>query len=642
MVSIPSVASLVDVDQEWARSIAIGAPPFHRRRHPAFRSTRTTDGAAAAQAWRAIVSGHRPGLDDEVLKTIGFDDAAVEEAFGDAVLEPGHSAPGWVECLVNTIRHLPQEEYGHSPTTDSIDVATACFSDAARSLLDWGVLEARHRFLDARTLTSFSRHLATRVVMTCGAVLELENLGRTDFRWDFTRDAWHQRLTGFPGLNYVVGTGVRQWRQNAFELVGRLGADLPTIRSFLLRDRDPGPVVRIDFDLGDRHNDGRSVATLTFASGDTVVYKPKDLRCADTFLRLVDTINAAAGELLLPSFRVLPRNGYSWEQFIPQQAVSGPESARSLFRRYGAVLRVLQLVEGQDFWIDNLRIWGELPFFVDLECAFQPRIDGLGFQVRLPELDPRLYDESVLPTGAVTQPMDVQNYGRQDFGGLAGNGIRALPLGLWKGYRDRNNGNILLRHGQLFWYPEVAWPVIDGVPVPSEDYLDTIEAGYRRAQEVLERCASRLRSSDGPLSDLPRLWVRALLRSTWEYLILLRSSLTPQSLLSGVARETALAHVFGTAPAWGDEERVSDRMRVAWSEVQALRALDIPQFLSNPATTLVADARGDTLADLFSGTAELRLEARLTDLEQFDTDAHARILRMGVVSINGVEGARHG
>ncbi|MFF6953827.1 type 2 lanthipeptide synthetase LanM [Streptomyces iakyrus] len=642
MVSTPSVASLVGVDQEWAQSIAIGAPPFHRYRHPAFRSTRTTDGAAAAQAWRATVSGHRPGLDDEVLKSIGLDGAAVEEAFGDAVLEPDHAAPEWVECLVSTIRHLPLEEYGHSPTADSIDVATACFRDAARSLLDWDLLEARHRFLDARTLTSFSCHLATRVVMTSSAVLELENLGRTDFRWDFTRGAWRQRLTGFPGLNYVVGTGVRQWRQNAAELVSRLGADLPAIRSSLLRDRDPGPVVTIDFDLGDRHNDGRSVAALTFASGDAVVYKPKDLRCADTFLRLVDTVNAAAGELLLPSYRVLPRDGYSWEQFIPQQAVSGPESARSLFRRYGAVLRVLQLVEGRDFWIDNLRISGELPFFVDLECAFQPRIDGLGFQVRLPELDPRLYEESVLPTGAVTQPMDVRGIGRQDFGGLAGSGIRALPLGLWNGYRDRDNGNILLRDGRLFWYPEVAWPVVDGVPVPSEDYLDDIEAGYRRAQAVLERCAPRLRSPDGPLHDLPGLRVRALLRSTWEYLVLLRSSLTPQTLLSGAARETALAHVLGTAPAWGAEERVSDRMRVAWSEVEALRALDIPQFLSSPATTLVADARGETLADLFSGTAELRLAARLTDLEQFDIDAHTRILRVGVASINGAEGVRHG
>ncbi len=625
-----------ELDSDWARAIAAGAPPFLRLTDPAFTTTRTPAGVEAGKVWRSLVAKHEAGLDDAALAAAGLDGDFLGQAFGDARLERRAPVPEWACILKAAVDHFPVEPLGHDPADDSIEAATGCFRESAAALLRWHEVVHRHHFLGERALSSFTRHLATRVVMSCAAVLELETMQTEQVRWDFTRSAWRQRLLGFTGLNYVMGTAIRQWHHNALELIDRLGRDLPEIRAALLGDQPVGDVANIDFDLGDRHHDGRSVAIVTFDSGASIVYKPKDLRCATTFWATAATLNSECGDPLVSNCRVLRRDGYCWEGYVAQGLVTGRADTARFFERYGALLRLLQLVEGRDFWVDNLRVSGGFPVFVDLECIFQPRIDGIGFPVQSPDFDGDLYEESVLPTAAVTQAMDVEGFGRQDFGGLAGNGPRALPLGLWSGYRDRDNGNILLRNGRLFWVPDVLWPEIDGQPALAHDFIDDLDRGYRLAQATIERCADRLRATDGPFRDLAALNVRALLRSTWEYLLLLRVSLNPTSLLSGVDRENVLAHVLATTPAWGDQRRSPERLRVAWSEVDSLRRLDIPEFLSNPTSSNVFDVEGKNLGELFSGTAQQRLGDRLAGIDTFEIDAHTQILRIGVQLIHAL------
>jgi hypothetical protein len=618
-------------DPDYARAIAVGAPPFSRCRHPAFRTASTRSGAEAGRAWRELVAQAGPGFDQVVLDVAGLDADSLGRAFGDADLLTDVAPPEWVRCLVTALAHFPVEPRRHDPSEDSVEVAADSFRGAAAALLDWDSdLVVRHPFLGDLALTAFSRHLATRVVMCCAAVLELESMHTVDAQWNFTRSAWRERLLGFPGLNYVMGTAVRQWRDNAHELIDRLHRDLGEIRTTLLAGRPTGAVVGIDFELGDRHHDGRSVSVVTFESGAAVVYKPKDLRCARTLLDLFAALNEESGHPLLRTFRILTRDRYAWEEYVAQDQVDDGAGTASFFERYGALLRVLQFVEGRDFWVDNLRVSRGFPVFVDLECILQPRIEGMGFQVSSPGIDVGLYDESVLPTAAVTQAMDVGELGRQDFGGLAGGGLRALPLGLWSGYRDRDNGNIFLRDGRLFWAPDVAWPQVDGRAAIAKDFLTDLDRGYRTAQSVLARSKERLAAADGPLHDIADVTVRALLRSTWEYLILLRVSLDPTALLSGPAREMVLAQVLATTPAWGDERRVRERGRVSWSEVTSLRNLDVPEFYSSPSTSVVHDVAGSPLGRIFSGTARERLVGRLVGIDDFAIESHAEMLRIGV------------
>ena len=460
--------------------------------------------------------------------------------------------------------------------------------------------------------------------------MELENTTRAEPIWDFSRDAWIERLCGFAGLNFVIGTAIRQWKQNALEILSRIGQDLPILQNTLFGGRATGMLVAMEGDLGDRHNDGRSVTFLTFASGDRVVYKPKDGGCAQKFQGLLALLNAASPSIPLSTQRILCCGSYSWEEYVAQRVATTEAEAARFFQRFGMILRVLQLLEGRDFWIDNLRVNGDSPVFIDLECIVQPRLEGEGVETPIMDLDPELYEELVLPTAAVTQPIFVPGFGKQDFGGLSSPGARVLPLGMWSGYRDRRNGNIWLKSGRLYWSPDAAWPETTGKAADPIDYLNDLETGYREMQRLLCRCSPQLRAPTSPLAGIGNVPVRALMRSTWEYLVFLRASLEPSELLDGNARELMLVNVLSTAHKWGRDDDATYRLRIARSELDAIRILDIPEFYNLPSTADLLDTSGLIVSGLFCGSACARLLNRLDNVDFFDVETHVRILKAGV------------
>jgi hypothetical protein len=627
-----SVAKLESNEGEWANAICSGTPPFLRLRDPAFQLEEVRSGAEASRRWVEIACQGSPELAPELFSVLGLDESQVAQAFGHARLVSGERLPAWADCLIRAIRALPEHQAESAPNEDSSEAAARAFLEAANQLLGWNELRVQYPFLDASVLGCLARQLATRVLLACGATLELENTTRVDPVWDLSRGAWMDRLCGFTGLNFVVGTAIRQWKQNALDILSRIGQDLPLLRETLL-SANTGPLVAIDGDMGDRHNDGRSVAILTFASGGRVVYKPKDSRSAQKYLDLVALLNAASPSVTLRTQRILCRGSHTWEEFVQQrEAATGVEASR-FFRRFGMLLRLLQLVEGRDFWIDNLRVQGDSPVFIDLECILHPRIAGAGFQVKEMDLDPNLYDESVLPTGAVTQTIDVPGFGKQDFGGLSSSGPRLLPLGMWSGYRDRRNGNIWLKSGRLYWEPDAAWPQPGGRPADSVDYLEDLESGYREMQELLRRCAPNLLGEAGPLAGIGNLPVRVLMRSTWEYLVLLRASLEPNALLDANARELALGNIISTAHKWGGKEDGRRRLAIALSELDSIRALDIPEFYNLPLSSSVTDTSNLTVSGLLVGSAYHRLQGRLAAIDSFDLEKHLQVLRFAVTAI---------
>jgi len=627
------VAKFEPSEEDWATAICSGTPPFIRLQHPAFRTESHPAGMEVARQWFEVICKGAPRFGTELLTVFGLDYSSVVQAFGHARLIDAERVPAWAECLIHAIRALPQQPPVRAATEDSTEVATRAFLDATSRLLDWNGLKVRYPFFDPSMLVCLARQLATRVLLACGATLELENTGRVAPIWDFSRSAWMDRLCGFTGLNFVVGTAIRQWRQNALEMLSRIGQDLPLVQGTLFKSTAPDLLVAIDGDLGDRHNDGRSVALLTFASGNRVVYKPKDSRCAQKFLELLAFLNDASPSVTLPTRRIVGRGSYSWEEYVEQREGRTEAEAVRFFRRYGMLLRVLQLVEGRDFWIDNLRINGDLPVFIDLECILHARLDPAGLQVGTMNLDPDLYEESVLPTAAVTHPIDIPGFRKQDFGGLSSCGPRLLPLGMWSGYRDRRNGNIWLQSGRLYWTPEIAWPKPEGKPADPLDYLDDLEEGYRETQMLLRRCAPRILQSTGPLAGIENIPVRVLMRSTWEYLVLLRASLEPSALLDGNVRELALAHVLSTAHQWGNEDDARLRLTIARCELDAIRVLDIPEFYNLPSSTSLIAASHLTMPNVFPGSAHDRLRERLAAVECFDIDTHIHILQFAVNSI---------
>lgn len=605
-------------------AIAAGAPPFERLRHPAFarRAGARHDERDAGGLWLARVGSWYAAAGSELP-----DPAAVEAAFAPAVVNTDEHLPDWAEYVLLFVAWVPDD--GFLASEDPTSMFTPALLPLASELLDWPAVRERRAVTD-RVLLSLTRHLATRILLVCWAVLELETATQSAPRWDVGRTAWRERLSAFPGIAFPLGTTIRQWRQACLEIIDRLGADLPALRAAWLGDRRLGRLDAVAADLGDRHDDGRSVAILTFESGDRLVYKPKDLECGTVFCAVIDVLNEnARGGALLPRRGILNLGSHGWEEYVEQHSAEGEEAAELFFRAFGRILRVLQLVEARDFWVDNLLVRGTSPDFADLECILHPRLGKADGPVGIPAT---LFEESVLPTAAVSHRVGAE--AAPDFGALAGPGPRIVPVGTWSGFGDRVNGDFRLSGGELTWNPSMHWPRLDGLPASAPSFTEAIVSGYREADALVRRSAARLGAlGESMLATDDSCRVRVLMRDTWQYMALLRGTIQPQSVLDGNSRELSLLPVLGSAPRWFSDGADPRRFTIAWSELQSLRRLDIPQFHNFPAGSAIELECGVRIDRVFEGSATARFRSRLAGAGEFDLDRHCDLLRYGIAQL---------
>jgi type 2 lantibiotic biosynthesis protein LanM len=189
------------------------------------------------------------------------------------------------------------------------------------------------------------------------------------------RDGFCRLFEDKPVLLRLLATLARQWLDTSREFVGRLAADLPAIRSGLLRGSADSRVVAIERDLSDPHNAGRSVHIVRFGDGAHIVYKPKDLRLDVAWHRLIERLNRADPPVALKAVRTIARDGYGWSEFIDHAACEDERGFPLFFQRAGAWLALFHVFTATDLHQENMIACGDHPVPIDLETILQPSPD---------------------------------------------------------------------------------------------------------------------------------------------------------------------------------------------------------------------------------------------------------------------------
>ena len=174
-----------------------------------------------------------------------------------------------------------------------------------------------------------------------------------------------------PVLLRLMAVVTRQWIDASREFVLRLDADRTVIGRTIRNSSAGSPVAKIEGDISDPHNGGRSVHVLNFADGSRAVYKPKDLRLDVAWHALVERLNQAGPPLELKAVRAIARNGYGWTEFIDHVGCVDQEGCRRFFRRAGAWLALFHCFAASDMHQENIIATGDHPVPIDLETILQ-------------------------------------------------------------------------------------------------------------------------------------------------------------------------------------------------------------------------------------------------------------------------------
>jgi lantibiotic modifying enzyme len=237
----------------------------------------------------------------------------------------------------------------------------------------------------------------------------------------------------------------------------------------------------------------------------------------------------------------------------------------------------------------------------------------------------RLLNESVLRSGLLPSwnfnkdnptPYDISGLGSIDADAALSD--RVL---VWKFI---NTDNMHRAYETVTLPAEKNVPMLNGMPLSPNKYLDEIVAGFRQMYHFLIQHRESLLAENSPLASFSGQQVRFVFRATKAYAIIQQSLLEPEYLQNGCDRAIQLdilSRAFLTC---------QDRP-LAWSilssELQAMEQSDIPYFAAQSDSNALTIGLEQPLSGYFKAPCYEQAISRLLKLEEADLIRQVAIIR---------------
>lgn len=386
---------------------------------------------------------------------------------------------------------------------------------------------------------------------------------------------WASLTEHYPSLLRRLGRVIDNRCGAALLLAHRFAADRGLLGELV--GAGPGALVRAQFDAGDSHQGGQTVAILHCEAG-RVVYKPRsvaiDAALADLLPRLLPD-EPVATRIAVP--RVIDRDGYGWAEFVAHRFCADEVDLRHYYRNLGHWLALVRMLGGCDLHAGNLIAAGPVPTVIDCETFFAPQLPAAesGYGQAL-DRAVRLLNESVLSTGLLP-----------DRGSALGwRGIDSSATGSLPDEQPVPERPVIVDAGtDLARVGYAPMPdALDGHNLPSPQpelgrYWDLLLDGFDELSAHLRGLdrSGHLEKLLAPFADLP---IRVLVRSTESYAELGRMLWHPESLHDEPAARGRAADVL--AKQASDRSVAPGDPAVIQAEIGDLLHDDVPFFTTTP------------------------------------------------------------
>ncbi|MCS0636704.1 type 2 lanthipeptide synthetase LanM [Streptomyces sp. LP05-1] len=513
--------------------------------------------------------------------------------------EPAGAEPDWAAFVRETVASAPEEavvpEEEHPGLTGFVRLLAPLTAGAgdrlARDLPD----EVRELVDVLAVRDGFERRLGRRLAALAARTLVLELhragaaglLGGTDTRArfrDFLRRTGGRAglaalLGGYPVLGRLLGRAAVDAVAALAEMLRRLAADRPALPGGPsgAGGRSPGRLVSVVAGAGDGHRDGRSVMLLRFADGSRLVYKPRPLAAHRHFNELVSWFGKLPGVPELRTPAVLDRGAYGWTEFMAARPCASAARVAVFYRRQGALLALLHVLDGTDLHHENLIACGEHPVLVDVETLFHPPFPPPPSATGPGDPAAAALHASVHRVGLLPQLL-VGDDSALDMS-AAGGGRAAVSPVARADWADAGTDRMRLVRRPGRFAESANRPRLDGRSVSPAAYTDALCEGFRAAYTALAGAREELLGPGGLLELFAGDEVRVVARPTWIYSTLLDESTHPDLLREAAARQEVFGALrTGELGAAGFPGLEDDETAQLW-------AGDVPLFTTRPGGT---------------------------------------------------------
>lgn len=424
-------------------------------------------------------------------------------------------------------------------------------------------------------------------------------------------------LQEYPVLARQLVVCVDDWVNCNLEFLQHLCTDWEAIRTTFSPDEEIGPLTGLRAGVGDRHRGGHSVSIAQFESGAQVVYKPRSLAVDVLFQDLLVWLNDRIGQPFFRTIEFLDRSTYGWVEFVRAEECSSVEQVRCFYERQGAYLALLWVMGATDFHFENLIAAGEHPILVDLETLWHQRLwDLLPLNTELAEhLTAHTVADSVLRVGLLPQHLWAsEDFRGVDISGLGANRDQLLTPTKVLQFEGTGSDEMRVVRKRVKFPGRDNRPRLNGEDVDTLEYIPSTVDGFLQMGRLLLKHRDELLAQDGPLARFASQEVRAVIRPTQTYAVLLSESFHPDLLRDALDRDRHFDRL------WASVENHPYLEQVISAEREDLGGGNIPIFFTHPDSRDLWPNTGQRIVDFFNETSLESVRRRIEDLREEDLE----------------------
>lgn len=435
-----------------------------------------------------------------------------------------------------------------------------------------------------------------------------------------TGHGWRDFFAEYAVLAKTVSIILENWQLNTSVFIDRLDRDYPVIRQHFSTDESPGKLAGLKGGISDSHDHGKSVFSLEFETGLRLIYKPKNLELEKAWSEFLQWFNTHGLNPDLKPLDVITCDGYGWVGFIESKSCETAEEVADYYRRIGALVGIIYLLNGNDCHHENLIACGSYPVIVDLESVMHH--DGRPFVEDFADSAVfranALWGASVYRTGLLPAWITGKDGYVFDISGIGAYQHGASPYQriIWE---DLHTDRVGFKMVPVQFQELMNLPVLRGEKQLPVAYTSEIIEGF----QILYRLLLQYRQ-EVPVHLFHDKELRFIFRSTRIYGMIRKKLLNPKFMRSGLDRSFQLELLSRAFLQAGETVTFWNIYR---SEIRQMEEMDIPIFWAGSDFVDLIDNSGVVLQDYMNAAVYRSVVQRLSDLDADDMDRQVKFIR---------------
>lgn len=378
----------------------------------------------------------------------------------------------------------------------------------------------------------------------------------------------------------------------------------------------------LTFENGDTHEQGKTVILLRFNQGK-VLYKPRNLYIEKNFKTVVNFFNQSAKALDIVQPKSLFFEEYCFTEFIEQKECTSLKEVENYYTRYGQLIGLVYLTNGNDMHFENIISHGEYPVIIDYETLFSAQVLYEGDSDSVFAKMMSLTRDSVSGSIMLPSEMKLDYEGNSvDISGLDGKTQKLakkvfVPKRLNTDEARFELDNLVLESSNNLVY-------YNGELVDYRKYSDQIISGFLI---VLNYFLKHKTEFIKLITNLKEEKIRVIVRNTNNYAQFLEFTKHPSCMKDFIEVEKVLENLY-TFPHL--DKKISNL------EYEDMIFDDIPIFFTSLDSTVLENSKGSEICNAFSNTPRENLLNKLQNIDDKIVHRQVGIIKMQLLGEKGL------